>query len=97
MATAIIALAGSLGLGVVAEGVETERQAQVLHRLGCHVMQGYLFSRALPAEDFERWVSRARIQPGAPWLVMADEPTQRPPEAPAGTHLSPAAPPAEKP
>jgi hypothetical protein len=51
-----------------------ERHAQVLHSLGCHVMQGYLFSRALPAEDFERWVSRARIQPGAPWIVMAQEP-----------------------
>jgi len=62
---------------VVAEGVETERHAQVLHSLGCHVMQGYLFSRALPAEDFERWVSRARIQPGAPWIVMAQEPLLR--------------------
>ncbi|MEI6026872.1 MAG: EAL domain-containing protein [Betaproteobacteria bacterium] len=74
VATAIIALARSLGLGVVAEGVESERQAQVLYSLGCHVMQGYLFSCALPAEDFERWVAFARIQPSAPWIVMAQEP-----------------------
>jgi predicted signal transduction protein with EAL and GGDEF domain/FixJ family two-component response regulator len=74
VATAIIALARSLGLGVVAEGVETERQAQVLHSLGCHVMQGYLFSRPLPADDFGRWMLRARIQPSAPWILMAEEP-----------------------
>ncbi len=92
VATAIIALARSLGLGVVAEGVETERHAQVLHSLGCHVMQGYLFSRPLPADDFERWVLRARIQPGTPWIVMAEEPLQgSSPRAPAGAHFSPAA------
>ena len=74
VATAIIALSRSLGLGVVAEGVETERQAQVLKGLGCNVMQGYLFSRPLPADDFERWVSRARLLPEPPWIEMADTP-----------------------
>jgi EAL domain-containing protein (putative c-di-GMP-specific phosphodiesterase class I) len=74
VATAIIALSRSLGLGVVAEGVETVRQAQVLQGLGCNVMQGYLFSRPLPVEDFERWVSGARVLPQPPWIETADAP-----------------------
>jgi predicted signal transduction protein with EAL and GGDEF domain/FixJ family two-component response regulator len=74
VASAIIALSRSLGLGVVAEGVETARQAQVLYGLGCNVMQGYLFSRPLPAEDFESWVSRARLLPQPPWIEMIDTP-----------------------
>lgn len=47
--TAIIAIAQSLGAGVVAEGVETEAQRQALLGMGCRTMQGYLFSRPLPA------------------------------------------------
>ena len=49
--TAIIALARSLGLRVIAEGVENLRQMDVLHRLGCGVMQGFLFSRPMPPDD----------------------------------------------
>ncbi len=52
--TAIIALAQSLRLHVVAEGVETEAQRDFLLHLGCHLMQGYLFSKPLPAEEFAR-------------------------------------------
>jgi len=52
--TAIIALAQSLRLHVVAEGVETEAQRDFLSHLGCHLMQGYLFSKPLPAEEFAR-------------------------------------------
>lgn len=46
---AIVAIAQSLGAGVVAEGVETEVQRQALLGMGCRTMQGYLFSRPLPA------------------------------------------------
>jgi len=53
--TAIIALARSLGLRVIAEGVENLRQMEVLHRLGCGVMQGFLFSRPIPPDDLERF------------------------------------------
>ena len=70
--TAVIALAGSLRLDVVAECVESPEQMALLRRLGCHVMQGYLFSRPLPAEEFEGWATRVRLQPQPPWVVMAD-------------------------
>ncbi|MFN5164942.1 MAG: putative bifunctional diguanylate cyclase/phosphodiesterase [Pseudomonadota bacterium] len=65
--TAIIALARSLGLRVVAEGVETLRQMEVLHRLGCSVMQGFLFSRAVPADELQRWLERAELPRRASW------------------------------
>jgi len=49
---AIIEIAETLGIGTVAEGVETEAQAHILRDLGCDVLQGYLFSLPLSAEDF---------------------------------------------
>jgi len=49
--TAIIAMAHALGLEVVAEGIETEAQRQVLLEQGCDAMQGYLFSRPVPPDQ----------------------------------------------
>jgi len=49
----IINLAHTLKLKVIAEGVETEEQAAMLRSLACDEMQGYLFSRPVPAEVFE--------------------------------------------
>ena len=46
--SAIIGLGHTLGLDVVAEGVETVQQLRELRRLGCDLAQGYLFSGALP-------------------------------------------------
>ena len=48
---AVIALAHGLGIGVVAEGIETERQAERLRELGCDFGQGYLFSRPVPLAE----------------------------------------------
>ncbi|MBC7455518.1 MAG: EAL domain-containing protein, partial [Massilia sp.] len=56
IAAAIIAMAHSLGLKVVAEGVETNAQLQIMRTLKCDEMQGFLFSRALPADEFEALV-----------------------------------------
>jgi diguanylate cyclase (GGDEF)-like protein/PAS domain S-box-containing protein len=52
IAAAIIAMAHSLHLRVVAEGVETQAQLGVLRELGCDEIQGYYFSRPVPAADF---------------------------------------------
>ncbi|AOF80663.1 diguanylate cyclase domain protein [Methyloversatilis sp. RAC08] len=57
---AILAMAHALGLRVVAEGVETEAQRQFLAQRKCGLMQGYLFSRPLPAEDFMLQIEAAR-------------------------------------
>lgn len=48
---AIIDLATSLKMTVIAEGVETEAQRRCLLSLGCHALQGYLFSRPVPADE----------------------------------------------
>ena len=52
----IIELAHSLGLTVVAEGVEQEEQARLLRLMGCDELQGFLLGRPLPVDDFERSV-----------------------------------------
>jgi predicted signal transduction protein with EAL and GGDEF domain len=53
--SAIVALARSLRLGVVAEGVETEAEEEFLHSLHCFVVQGYRHARPMGARDFDQW------------------------------------------
>ena len=53
---AIISMSHSMGLQVVAEGVETSAQLKLLRNMGCDEIQGYLLSRPLPAEDATKFL-----------------------------------------
>jgi EAL domain-containing protein (putative c-di-GMP-specific phosphodiesterase class I) len=59
----IISLAHSLNLRVIAEGVETEEQANLLGLLKCDEIQGYLFSPAVPAERIEEFLREKKSLP----------------------------------
>ena len=54
---AIIVMAHKLNLKVIAEGVETEEQRQLMLAAGCDYAQGYLFARPMPAHEFEAWLA----------------------------------------
>ncbi len=57
---AIITMAHELGLQVVAEGVETQEQYELLRSAGCDYGQGYLFARPLPVEAFEQLLAKGK-------------------------------------
>ena len=57
MAAAIISIAHNLGLKVVAEGVEDEQQLSILRRYDCEMLQGFLYSRPINADRFEKLLS----------------------------------------
>jgi len=63
----VSAMARGLKLDTIAEGVETTAQLRFLHAAGCSKMQGYLFSRPLPAGPFEELVRGHRPQPATAW------------------------------
>jgi EAL domain-containing protein (putative c-di-GMP-specific phosphodiesterase class I) len=65
IASAIINLGHSLGLVVIAEGVETEAQLQILRSLGCNEAQGYLFAKPMPANDMEQYLRATKIRTGS--------------------------------
>jgi len=58
----IALIARNFDLAVIAEGVETASQASLLREIGCDHVQGFLYSHALPADDFGRWLAQ---QPGS--------------------------------
>ena len=64
IARTIVALGASLGLGVVAEGVETAGQHQFLLAIGCHAFQGYFIGRPSAVAEFEAFVQASRAPAG---------------------------------
>ncbi|KAF0233886.1 MAG: response regulator [Desulfovibrionaceae bacterium] len=58
---AIVGLGRNLGLGLIAEGVETEAQLAVIRTLGCQLAQGFLFSRPLPAAEIEEYLAQHNV------------------------------------
>ncbi|WP_348270054.1 EAL domain-containing protein [Edaphobacter paludis] len=83
---AIVGLGQTLGLKTVAEGIETEQQADMLLWLGCELGQGWLYGKAVPAEKISdlvsappRPISAGIMTPGDDWAVSSLEalPTQR--------------------
>ena len=58
--SAIIAMGKSLNLSIIAEGIETEDQLQLLKEQKCHLVQGFLFSKPLAANDFEEKILAAK-------------------------------------
>ena len=61
----VIQLGRNLGLTVVAEGVEDERQAQILQSLGCPLAQGFLFARPMAAPALYAWLANDALHRAA--------------------------------
>ena len=57
---AMIRLADAFAVPTIAEGVETEEQVSVLKRMGCDIIQGYYFSKPLPADEFEKFINEKK-------------------------------------
>ena len=78
---AIIGMAHNLKLDVIAEGVETEQQAALLEEHSCHHMQGYLFGKPLPADEFAELLGKqqadAQTIEGAEDLAVGSAATRR--------------------
>ncbi|MCF7980811.1 MAG: EAL domain-containing protein, partial [Pseudomonadales bacterium] len=70
--TTIIALSHSLNVKVIAEGVETEEQKALLAREGCDSMQGYLFGKPVPPDEFERLFLKEKISKASQLQPAAD-------------------------
>ena len=82
--SAIVMLGRALNMKVVAEGVETLRQMEVLTGLGCRLMQGFLFSRPLPAAELQGWCEQNLLNRRAAWIANRSDDGD---DAARGRHL----------
>jgi EAL domain-containing protein (putative c-di-GMP-specific phosphodiesterase class I) len=62
----LIGLSHTLNMGVSGEGVETPEEASALLKLGCRIVQGYLYSRPVPLHDFVLLFDRPHLGPAIP-------------------------------
>jgi DNA-binding NarL/FixJ family response regulator len=86
----IIDLAASMGMGCVAEGVETTETADLLEQLGVCDMQGYLFAPAMPVEAVPAWLAGwLRSGPGMPREHAAGPAATPGPRGASAAHLAP--------
>jgi EAL domain-containing protein (putative c-di-GMP-specific phosphodiesterase class I) len=60
----IVTMAHKLGMRVIAEGIETPEQLELLQQAGCDYGQGYLFSKAVPRQTISRWLASQAM----PWM-----------------------------
>ena len=77
--SAIIAIARNLHIEVIAEGIESYQQVDILEKLGCHHGQGFLFARPMPADKCQKWLGKRQSvedeladmidQPCSHWLA----------------------------
>lgn len=63
--SAIIVMARSLALNVIAEGVETRAQLEFLQQLQCHYIQGFLYSRPVPADEISALLTKQTLEPAS--------------------------------
>jgi diguanylate cyclase (GGDEF)-like protein len=90
---AVIKLAHALGLKVVAEGVENQRQQQVLVQMGCDELQGFLFAKPMSARALMLWAVNDRSEGASVFKPsLFDETRQSDAAAPAPRREAPAAP-----
>jgi diguanylate cyclase (GGDEF)-like protein len=87
IAAAVVDMAHSLGLEVVAEGVDSEEQVARLRDMGCDQIQGFIFSQAVPASEFARYLERTDRRADGSRAREPDRveaPEQRPAQGAAG-------------
>jgi len=71
LVAAVVAIAASLGISTVAEGIEEQDQADLLHELGCLKAQGFMFSRPVPAADLPETLRRLGLAGTTPLRVVS--------------------------
>lgn len=70
--SSVVRMVNWLGLPIIAEGVETVKQADFLQSVGCDYIQGYLYSKPLPEEEYEKLLSAKRIGATIPSMKLID-------------------------